>query len=126
MMVRKHWWVEKPDLTADARRVMNRGDVFVWDDPPHRCFHITLGRDNEWTSLLYPWGETAREALRQRSWIMHNNQSGAEFKKAMDGKEKLFAEGEKNERQLLEDIGKSIAKWGYRDHDYYVMGGGKE
>ncbi len=119
------WWQEDLQLSAEICSLLGRSDLRAYYDMPHYCIHIMLG-NTEWSSVLMPWNEDAKEKLRQRAWIMHNDQSANEMRKVKETNEKLFADSEKEQHQMFEDIGKSIAKWGCRDHDYYIMGGGSD
>ena len=119
------WWQEEPQLSAEACSVMGRADLRIYADVPHRCYHVMIGNE-EWTSVPYPWGEAAREELRRRAWIAHNDQGRAEARRQKDDYEAMMASSEKDQDNLMRDIAKSVVDWGTRDHDYYVMPGGSD
>jgi hypothetical protein len=102
--------------------MLNRGDLTVYDDEPHACYHVMMGHE-EWSSVPYPWGEAARDDLRRRAWVCHNDQHEAEALKQKTEYDEMMAGSERDENNLLRDIAKSVADWGTRDHDYYVMPG---
>ena len=117
------YWVERPDLSIEAQSILNHGDITVFEDATHSCFHIMLGND-EWTSVLMPWSEAAREILKRRAYIMHNDLSDSENKWANEERGRNIASGEKEQADLLGDIAQSIADWGGRGRDFYVSPGG--
>jgi hypothetical protein len=116
------YWVECPELSAEAAEILNDNDVVVYEDMPHQCYHVVLYND-EWTSVLMPWGEEVREILRRRSWICHNDQSNAEYAKQQKEFNESMEKGDSEEYQLLSDIAHSVATYA-RGRDYYVMPGG--
>lgn len=105
-------WVENVLLSAEVNALMGRGGFTVYEDMMHNCYHIVRGEDDEFTSAPMPWDEATKELLRRQSWIMHNNESQREmdyFKEQMD---KVKSDGDRQERELCEDMAKSIARWG--------------
>lgn len=116
------WWQEDRQLTSEVRSMLNRNDLTVYDDSPHRCYHIMIGHE-EWSSVEYPWGEAARESLRRRAWVCHNDQHQEEAHRQKEEYDEMMAGSERDQDNLLRDIAKSVADWGIRDHDYYVMPG---
>jgi len=117
------WWQEEPQLSAEVCSLLGRSDFRVYVDNRHQCLHVMLGNE-EWASVPLPWGEAARESLRRRAYIMHNDLSKAEAQKQKDDYNEMMAASEKDEANLLRDIAKSVVDWGTRDHDYYISPGG--
>ena len=63
--------------------------------------------------------KSTREILRRKAWIVNNGQSDNEFSEYKNTNEKLFADGDKAEKDLLSDIAQSVSTWA-AGRDYYV------
>lgn len=116
------WFKERPDLTQEVRSFMNNDSLTVYEDEPHRCFHVFMGAD-EFTSVLAPWGDQSRESLRRIAYIAHNGLSDSEFKASKDSHAKFESDGDKYQDDVVDDMVRNVSNYTHDKKLYFTTPG---